>query len=145
MKKLNATDIENPLVKDIEVSEIDERWEASRNGWEKFHGINKVYEKLKVQFERGTAQENEGLNLLLTQGVDEMFNRFSNVALNFAITSALFLSAELSCFANPPPAIISYGSVATWLFFFDEWNCDHFSYDMLNFVYPYSQLVGKNA
>ena len=100
--------------------DVDEKWERIRNGYERSFGMQKVFPKLKAVLDaelKQTKVRNEGLDLLLTQGVDETIARFSSVVLNIALVSALFLSVELSLYASPPSSISDSNAYVKWLYF----------------------------
>lgn len=100
--------------------DVDEKWEKIRNGYERSFGMNKVFPKLKAVLNAEVKQiktRNEGLDLLLTQGVDETISRFSGVVLNIALVAALFLSVELSLYASPPSSITNSNDYVKWLYF----------------------------
>lgn len=82
-------------------------WENARKGWRAYSGMRKTYPKLMQYLARGeNIRDYSYLDILLTSGPDEALQKFQSVSNNFALTSALFISAELGLVASPA-AIIS--------------------------------------
>ena len=85
------------------VAAKQERWSAFREGWERYAGMDEAAVQIVKHFKANTI--NDGAQVVLTQGVDETINRMTGVQQNFAVTAALFMSAELGFLLDIPDGL----------------------------------------
>lgn len=104
-------DCENQIFSTSKIAAKKEEWESARQGWRAYSGMRRTFPKLKRYLEE-TKEISTYLDTLLIDGPTEALNKFQTVSNNFALTSALFISAELALVAIPTPVLGSANNPA---------------------------------